>query len=189
MGRKFEIVKPKLAANWRAGGKALYSQHQQCGGTRGLHFRVNFLPEVGIVERIAGIEWRSRVGISQNDLGPARSFKVCRLVVRREFVSGCGAHWNQLLNPGVVDAWAFEGEGKRAMTLAEVARIEQWLDTDSIDVSPVEASVQDVEAEIAVHHQVVLRRQIGREAESAGSLLPGRLGRVGTVRCNEITHV
>ena len=40
------------------------------GGAWGRHFRVNFLPEVGIVERIAGVERSAGVGVPQNDLGP-----------------------------------------------------------------------------------------------------------------------
>src|SRR5271157_2098931 len=143
-GRKFEIAEPKLAANRRAGGEALDREQQQRSRVRCCHLRVNFLPEVGIVEWVAGKQRRARVGISQNDLGSARSLKVRRLVVRGEVVSGCSAHRNQLLNSGVADAWAFEGERKRAMTLTEVGRIEQWLDSGSIDVGPVEASVQDV---------------------------------------------
>src|SRR5450631_806851 len=75
------------------------------------------------------------------------------------------------------------------MTLAEVTGIEQWLDSGSSDVGPVEASVQDVEAEIAVHHQVVLGGQIGREAKNVSALLPGRHGGVGTMHSNQITHV
>src|ERR1019366_1504543 len=106
IGRKFEIVEPKLAANWGAGRDALDGQQEQGGRVRGSHPGVNFLPEVGVVEWVAGIERRARVRISQNDLGPARSLKVRRLVVCGEVVSGCAVHRNQLLNPRVVDTWA-----------------------------------------------------------------------------------
>src|ERR1700747_1305693 len=75
------------------------------------------------------------------------------------------------------------------MTLAEVARIEQGPHSDSIDVGPVETSVQDVKAEIAVYHQVVFRGQVGGEAKSVSGLLPGRHGGVGTMHSDQIMHV
>ena len=98
-------------------------------------------------------------------------------------------HRNELLNARVIDARTFESERERAVALAEVARIEQRLDAVSIDVGPVEASVQYVEAEVSVDYQVVVGRQVGGEAESVGGLFPCGHGGVGTTHCDQITHV
>ena len=84
------------------------------------------------------------------------------------------AHGNQLLDAGVGNAGAFEGERKRAMSLAEVAGIEQRTDAEPVDVGPVEAAIQDVEAEIAVDDQIVVGGQIGGEAEDCRRLAPRR---------------
>src|SRR5208337_557527 len=153
--------------------ETLDGQLEQVGGVRDGHFGVNFLPEVGILERVAGIQRHARVGVAQNDLGPASAFKFLRLVVGGEVVSGCTMHRDQLLNAGVGNSGAFEVEGKRAVALVEFARIQQGLNSGSILVGPVEPSVEDVEAEIAVYHQVVLRREVSREAKRVSGLLPG----------------
>src|SRR5208282_4568665 len=150
---------------------------------------MHFLPEVGISEWFAGIQGRARVGVAQDDLRPARSLKVGRLVMRREVVSGYVVNRNKLLNTRIVDSRAEEVEEKRATTLVEVARIEHESDSLSKVVGPVEASVQDVEAEIAVHHQVVLGGQVSGNAKKVRRLLPGRHGGVGTMDSNEIVHV
>src|SRR5208337_3329191 len=74
-------------------------------------------------------------------------------------------------------------------TLVEVARIKDGFDTGSIDVSPVEATVQNIEAKIAVHHQVVLVGQVGGQAKNVGALLPCGHGGIGSMRGDEKIHV
>ena len=76
------------------------------------------------------------------------------------------------------------------MALAERTRIEQWPDAVSVGIGPVEASVQNVEAEVAIYDQVVLGRHIGRETKSVGVFLPRRHGGLGTTHFEKkITHV
>src|SRR5260370_1400424 len=82
--RKFEIAKPEFTANRGTSREALNGKRQERRGTRHGHLRVNLLPEVGIVQRVTGKKRSSGISVAQNNLRPACSFKVRRLVVRRE---------------------------------------------------------------------------------------------------------
>ena len=91
-------------------------------------------------------------------------------------------------NSGVFDPRAFEGERKRSLALVKVAWIEQGLHADAIDVDPIEASVEDVEAEVAVDDQVVFRGLVSGESKNIRGLLPSRHRGIGTVHSDEIVH-
>src|SRR5271154_7193631 len=142
---------------------------------------MRFLPEVGILEGVTGIQRCARVEVPQNYLRAACSFKVSRLVIDREVVSSFAVHRNKLLDPRVVDTRAQEVEEKGATTLMEGTRIKHWSDSGSIDVGPVETSIQDIEAEIAVPHQVVIGGQVSREGKKVSGLFPSSHGGVGTM--------
>src|ERR1700747_32405 len=75
------------------------------------------------------------------------------------------------------------------MTLTKVAWIEQRTGSSSSDVRPVETSVQDIEAEIAVQHQVGLRRRGGREPQRVGGLFPSSHSGVGTMHLNKVVDI
>ena len=89
-------------------GKRSIARVEQGGGFGSGEFRMHFFPEVCVVKRIAGEQWRSGVGVPQYDLRPARSFKVRGLVVRRKVVCGLAVDRNQLLNACVGDTGTFK---------------------------------------------------------------------------------
>ncbi len=87
-------------------------------------------------------------------------------------------HGDKLLYARIGNTRTFEGEGKGAMPFAKIARVQQRPDSGPIDVSPVKAAVQNVEAEVAVYHQIIVGRQIGGKAKGGRCLFPRSHGGV-----------
>src|SRR5258708_26985010 len=114
------------------------------------------------------------IKIAQHNLRSTGALKFRGLVVDREFILGVGTHWNPLPDTGVGNTRTFEGDGERSLSLAEIAGIEQQAHSILDLVGPVEAAVQDVETEVAVHDQVVGTRQVRGQVEWTGNLFPRR---------------
>src|SRR5208282_483337 len=107
---------------------------------------------------IAVIQDGLPVSVFNGEVRTACALDLSVFVVGREVVSCVGLHGDELTNASVSYAGAVEGDQQGAMSAMKVARIERERDTLLLFILPVEASVQNIEMEISVDHQIVSSR-------------------------------
>src|SRR5579872_5389162 len=97
---------------------------------------------------------------------PTCALKISILVICGKFVGSSRLHRNKLANSRIRYARPVECNQQRTMPAVKIAGIESQRDALLLLVLPVEAAVQNIQVEVAIHDQVVSRGQICRESRS-----------------------